>query len=53
MHEFNLFSQGYEYNGEWEEDVIQGTGIMHLPDGSKYSGNFEAGKYQGKGKLAS
>ena len=50
--EVNLFPQGYEYDGEWEEDVIQGSGTMHLPDGSKYSGIFEAGKYQGKGKLA-
>ncbi|CBY31602.1 unnamed protein product [Oikopleura dioica] len=42
---------GYEYDGEWDEDVIQGSGTMNLPDGSKYSGIFESGKYQGKGTL--
>ncbi len=37
------------YEGEWREGKLHGFGIMTLPSGILYVGNFVDGKRQGEG----
>lgn len=39
------------YEGEWYEDVIQGEGSYWWPDGSSYTGTFQAGELHGSGRF--
>lgn len=37
------------YTGEFDQDDIQGTGVMTFASGSKYSGTFVKNKFDGEG----
>ena len=37
------------YSGAWLNNQLNGYGFLTWPDGSKYEGNFKAGKRHGKG----
>jgi len=39
------------YDGEWEENKIQGFGRMTYPDGTYYEGKWKKGYKHGKGTL--
>jgi hypothetical protein len=43
--------QGLVQSGEFHSDVLDGFGVETLPDGSRYEGQFRAGKRQGYGEL--
>ena len=45
----NFCSKGCVYDGEWENDQINGFGNLKLADGSEYEGDFVAGKFHGQG----
>ena len=49
-----LFKSGpfKEYDGLWKADQFDGEGTLLLADGSQYSGGFEAGRFEGRGLLA-
>ena len=35
------YHKGGHYDGDWENDVINGNGIMEYMDGSKYEGSWK------------
>jgi len=37
------------YDGEWQEDMMQGRGIFSYTTGAQYEGEFAANKYHGHG----
>mmetsp|Transcript_47370 Transcript_47370/g.87041 ORF Transcript_47370/g.87041 Transcript_47370/m.87041 type:complete len:400 (-) Transcript_47370:109-1308(-) len=39
------------YEGNWENDVMQGNGTYSWPDGSSYEGGFIAGRFHGFGRF--
>mmetsp|Transcript_13242 Transcript_13242/g.30125 ORF Transcript_13242/g.30125 Transcript_13242/m.30125 type:complete len:408 (+) Transcript_13242:48-1271(+) len=39
------------YEGNWENDVMQGNGTYSWPDGSSYEGGFFAGRFHGFGRF--
>jgi hypothetical protein len=42
---------GYEYNGEWMNDLPNGIGREYWKDGTKYEGDFTNGAKNGRGTL--
>lgn len=40
-----------EYEGDWEDDLMQGYGVYHYTSGAVYSGQWHKGKQHGQGKL--
>ena len=42
---------GEEYEGEWKDNLIHGTGVYTYADGRVYEGNFLEGKPHGIGKM--
>lgn len=38
-----LFEDDRRYNGEWDNDEMQGYGVMSYPNGDEYNGPFERG----------
>jgi hypothetical protein len=40
-----VFPNGEKYVGQWENDKYHGRGILTLPDGSVYEGQFEEGQF--------
>ena len=44
-----LTIQGYVYEGNWENDRMQGQGRLSMPDGSVFEGQFQNGKFHGHG----
>ena len=41
--------QGYVYEGNWENDRMEGQGRLSMPDGSVFEGKFQNGKFHGHG----
>ena len=41
--------QGYVYEGNWENDRMEGQGRLSMPDGSVFEGQFQNGKFHGHG----
>ncbi|EPZ35906.1 hypothetical protein O9G_003551 [Rozella allomycis CSF55] len=41
---------GYVYEGEWLNDMMNGTGTLVYPNGESYKGEFKENKFEGKGK---
>ena len=39
-----MFAHGDTYNGQWQDDVMHGKGIMYYKDGSVYEGAWERGE---------
>lgn len=40
-----------EYEGQWKNNMAEGEGVLHMADGSVYTGSFVRGKEEGKGVL--
>ncbi len=40
-----------EYEGDWEEDLMQGYGKYRYTSGATYSGQWSKGKQEGQGKM--
>ncbi|KAL0237005.1 hypothetical protein PCE1_000402 [Barthelona sp. PCE] len=40
----------FEYNGEWNNDVIEGVGEVSFHTGAKYNGQFVNNKFHGDGE---
>ena len=40
---------GKVYDGEFEDNMIQGNGVMKWPDNSRYEGEFMGGLMEGRG----
>ena len=45
------YSNGGNYNGEWENGLADGNGIMNYSNGGTYDGQWKNGKREGKGRL--
>ncbi|CAD8176448.1 unnamed protein product [Paramecium pentaurelia] len=41
----------FTYEGQWENGIKQGQGILKMKDGSYYQGNFEKGEIEGHGEF--
>lgn len=39
--ELKIFSNEWEYEGEWVNDKREGLGIINYSDGRKYNGNWK------------
>lgn len=39
-----IHTNGARYEGEWKEDLQDGTGVETWTDGSKYNGSYRLGK---------
>eukprot|EP00475_Leptophrys_vorax_P006802 TRINITY_DN1424_c0_g1_i5.p1 TRINITY_DN1424_c0_g1~~TRINITY_DN1424_c0_g1_i5.p1 ORF type:complete len:287 (+),score=43.88 TRINITY_DN1424_c0_g1_i5:740-1600(+) len=44
-----FFEDGSYYIGEWEAHLPHGPGILTMPNGDRYEGNFENGMFHGTG----
>ena len=44
-----IFSNGRIYDGDWENDKMEGIGKMELRDGAIYEGEFSLSQRHGKG----
>ena len=42
---------GYQYDGQFRDDLKHGTGTLTWPDGRQYKGQFEGGKFHGKAAM--
>jgi len=47
----DTFEDGFEYIGQFKNEVPNGDGTLYYPDGGKYVGEFKDGKFHGKGTL--
>lgn len=43
------YSNGRQYEGNWERDLRNGKGFERYPNGNSYFGSFKMGKADGKG----
>ena len=50
---FEDIGNGRQFRGEWDETKKhpQGLGIVKMPDGSEYRGQFYNDKFQGRGQI--
>jgi hypothetical protein len=46
-----VLADGRKYEGAWKNDLPNGFGTQANPDGTVYTGEWLAGKYNGQGKL--
>ena len=44
-------SDGFEYEGEFKNDLFHGKGTNTVPNGMKYIGDFKNGEWHGKGTI--
>ena len=44
-----FFKNGNKYEGNFDDDKINGKGIFYYNNGNKYNGNFKNGKFNGNG----
>lgn len=44
--------QGFAYDGDWVEGVKQGRGLLTMPDGSSYNGEFLEGEVKSSSALS-
>ena len=44
-------SSGFEYSGQWHNDMKNGYGKNVWPDGSWYKGHYKDGMQHGQGKF--
>ncbi|MBW4707256.1 hypothetical protein KX928_05600 [Roseobacter sp. YSTF-M11] len=42
---------GLRYQGQWQDGVMHGTGLLLLPNGDQYAGGFKRGRQDGTGSL--
>ena len=45
-----MWNEYENYEGDWENNIISGTGVQRWQD-KKYEGQFKEGLFQGRGKL--
>lgn len=45
------FTNGDSYEGNWENDIMQGKGVYISSNGDKYTGNFKDGLKNGFGVI--
>ncbi|XP_066913089.1 uncharacterized protein [Clytia hemisphaerica] len=46
-----VYSYGGFYRGQWQSDLMHGSGVLELKDGSTYDGEFHYNKMCGSGKM--
>lgn len=44
-------AKGFEYEGEWKDNCIEGTGVMRSENGEIYTGRFQKNMKEGEGCL--
>ena len=45
-----IWKNGYEYEGNFEGNKLEGHGILKGPNGEKYEGDFSNNRFHGTGK---
>jgi hypothetical protein len=44
------YADGNKYEGDWKNDMREGTGVLEFINGDKYEGDWENDKRNGRGK---
>ncbi|EGR27773.1 MORN repeat protein [Ichthyophthirius multifiliis] len=48
---FTYQNNYFQYEGQWQNGVKQGEGVLRMKDGTYYEGQFDKGEINGRGKM--